>query len=201
MSGSLGGRVALVTGAGRGPGRAIALALAGAGASVGLIDVNPDGLQRTADEIARLGGQASAHATDVGNKVAVQTAIYQVLEKWGRVDLLVNAAHVAPRRPALTLGEWEWNRALEVNLKGAFLAAQTAARAMKESGGGIILNVVRPAEAGAHAAVRASRAGLIGLTEALAAEWAEHGVRVERLDCGADAATIGAEAVSRCERM
>ncbi len=157
----------------------VALALGQAGARVAVVDVNPDSAQRTADSIVEAGGVAVAHTADVSNKLAVQTMLYTVLEQWERIDLLVNAAHVAPGSPALKLDEWEWNRVLDVNLKGAFLAAQTAARAMKETGGGLILNVVRPAEASPHAAVRAAAEGQLGLTAALAAEWGAFGVQVE----------------------
>ena len=129
---------------------------------------------------------------DVSNKMAVQTMLYDVLEAWERIDLLVNAAHVTPHSTALKLDEWEWNRTLDVNLKGAFLVSQTVARAMQATGGGLILNVRRPEAASAHAGVRAARAGLLGLTEALAAEWAAFGVAVEVME-----ASDGGEEVVR----
>ena len=194
------GKIALVTGAGRGTGRAIALALGRAGAHVVAIDVNPDSAQRTADEINQPGGAASAQVVDVSNKLAVQTMIYAVLEQHARVDILVNAAHVSPGSPALKLDEWEWNRTVDVNLKGTFLMSQTIARAMKETGGGIIFNVLRPVEASSHAAVRAAREGLIGLTHTLAAEWAAFGVHVELLETRGDPEGAAAEAVQRCRR-
>lgn len=198
-------KIALVTGAGRGVGQAIALALGRAGAHAGtpfrvvVVDVNPDAAQRTADAIMQAGGAASAQTVDVTNKLAVQTLIYTVLETHGRVDILVNAAHVAPGSPAIKLDEWEWNRTLDVNLKGAFLVSQTVARAMRETGGGIILNVLRPPEPAANAAVRAAREGLVGLTAALAVEWAGSGVHVEILEAAADQDQTAAEAVRRCE--
>ena len=193
-------KAALVTGAGRGTGQAIALALGRAGAEVVAVDVNPDAAQRTVDAIVRMGGAASAQTADVTNKLAVQTMIYAVLEPRARVDILINAAHIAPGSPALKLDEWEWNRTVDVNLKGAFLVSQTVARAMIETGGGIILNVLRPVEASANAAVCAAREGLVGLTAALAAEWAEAGVRVEILEA-ADREHLAAEAVQRCEKQ
>jgi 3-oxoacyl-[acyl-carrier protein] reductase len=170
---------AVVTGAGRGVGQVIALALGRAGARVAVVDVNPDAAQRTAEAITQAGGLAGAHTADVSNKMAVQTMLYAVLEQWERIDILVNAAHVTPGSSALKLDEWEWNRVVDVNLKGVFLVSQTAARAMKESGGGLIFNVLRPMEISSHAAVLAAREGLVGLTAALAAEWAEFGVQVE----------------------
>jgi len=208
-------KVALVAGAGRGTGQAIALALGRAGAHVVAVDVNPDSAQRTADEISQSGGSASTQVVDVSNKLAVQTMIYAVLERHARVDILVNAAHVAPAlshggasrsaaeragSPALMLDEWEWNRTVDVNLKGAFLVSQTIARAMNETGGGVILNIVRPVEASPHAAVRAAREGLIGLTAALAREWAGLGVRVQVLETEGGPERAAAEAVQRCSR-
>ena len=191
------GGLALVTGAGRGTGRAVALALGMAGARVAAIDVNPDSAERTAAEI---GPMATAHTADVSNKMAVQTLLYAMLEDGERLMLLVNAAHVAPGSTALKMDEWEWNRTVDVNLKGAFLMSQTVARAMKETGGGVIVNLIRPDDR-AHAAVRAARAGLEGLTHALQTEWAPLGVRVEALAAAADPAQTAAEVVRRCESL
>ncbi len=185
--------LALVTGAGRGLGRAAALALGAAGARVAVIDVNPDAADRTAAEI---GAGATAHVADVSNKMAVQTLLYTWLEANERLELLVNAAHVEPAGTALKMDEWEWNRTMDVNLKGAFVMAQTVARAMKETGGGLILNLLRPNES-SHAAVRAARAGLLGLTEALRAEWAAYRVRVEALEAAGEPVTMGTEVVAR----
>ena len=186
-----------MTGAGRGTGRAVALALGAAGARVAAVDVNPDAAERTAGDI---GAAASAHTADVSNKMAVQTLLYGLLEAGERLILLVNAAHVAPGSAALKMDEWEWNRTLDVNLKGVFLMSQTVARAMKETGGGVILNLLRPDD-GRSAAVRAADAGLEGLTEALRAEWAAFGVRVEALPAAGDPAQTAAEVVRRCASL
>lgn len=188
---------ALVTGAGRGRGKASALALAQAGARVIAVDINPDSVQRTADEITAAGGAAVAHTVDVSNKLAVQTLHYSLLEVNEHIGIVVNAAHVTPASPALKVDEWEWNRTLDVNLKGAFLVSQTMARAMKETGGGFIFNLVRPASASAHAAVRAAREGLLGLTAVLAEEWGALGVRVQAIEAP-DAQSAAAEVLRRC---
>jgi NAD(P)-dependent dehydrogenase (short-subunit alcohol dehydrogenase family) len=186
-------RLVLVTGAGRGTGRAIAMALGEAGARVAAIDVNPDGAARTADAIGAAGGTALALTADVSNKMAAQTLLYSLLEAGERLDGLVNAAHVAPGGAILTLDEWEWNRVVDVNLKGTFLMAQTVARAMKETGGGLIVNLLRPAGDKPHAAVWAARAGLAGLTEAMTAEWAGFGVRVALVEAEPSAEATGAK--------
>ena len=189
--------LALVTGAGRGTGRAVALALGAAGARVAAIDVNPDAAQRTAADI---GPSATAHTADVSNKMAVQTLLYALLEADERLVLLVNAAHVTPGSLALPMDEWEWNRTLDVNLKGAFLMSQTVARAMKETGGGVIVNVLRSDGSG-HAAVCAARSGLAGLTAALQAEWAPWGVQVEAVETTGDSALIAAAVARRCQGL
>lgn len=196
---NLNNKGALITGAGRGTGQAIALALAQAGARVAVVDVNPDAAQRTADLIAAAGGAAAVYVADVTNKMGVQTMLYEVLDAWGQIDILVNAAHVTPSRDALKMDEWEWNRTLDTNLKGAFLVAQTVARAMTTTGGGLILNVLRAPEASSHAAVRAAQEGLLGLTGALKAEWAAVHIRVESLSAAANAAQAAAEAVQKSE--
>lgn len=175
-------KVALVTGAGRGIGRAIALGLARAGARVAVNDINPDTAERTAREIRDSGGEAVAFAADVANKLAVHTMINGCLERWGRLDILVNNAGVEPKASILILDEYDWDRTLAVNLKGAFLCSQFAGRAMREQGGGVIVNI---ASIGGHkiplkdrAAYCASKAGLVGFTRECAREFAAYGIRV-----------------------
>ncbi|MBL8046719.1 MAG: SDR family NAD(P)-dependent oxidoreductase [Anaerolineales bacterium] len=180
-------KVALITGAGRGTGQRLALELAQAGATIIVVDINPDAVQRTVDAITQAGGHAVAQPNDVSHKIATQTMLYAVLEQFPRIDILLNAAHIAPSNSALKMDEGEWNRTLDVNLKGAFIVSQTVARAMKETGGGLIINLLRPPSA--HAAVNAARSGLLGLTEALAAEWTPHGITVKAVE-SADALLV-----------
>jgi len=181
MKATLKDQLALVTGAGRGSGQRLALELAQAGAAVVVIDLNPDAAEATANAITAAGGNALVYTVDVSNKLAVQTMIYTLLEQQPRFDVLVNAAHIEPHTPALRMDEGEWDRTLNVNLKGVFLMSQTVARAMKETGGGLIATVLRPDDS-PHAAVRAARAGLAGLTAALAAEWQPYHIRVLALE-------------------
>ncbi len=178
-------KVALVTGAGRGIGRAIALGLAQAGARVAVNDINPDTAERTAREIRAAGGEALAFAADVANKLAVHTMINGCLERWGRLDILVNNAGVEPKASILSMDEYDWDRTLAVNLKGAFLCSQFAGRAMREQGGGVIVNI---ASIGGHkiplkdrAAYCASKAGLVGFTRECAREFAAYGIRVNAI--------------------
>lgn len=172
-------KVVLVTGAGRGLGKAIAKGLAAQGAKVVVNDINPDTAEATVKEITGAGGQAIYLDADVANKMAVQTMHYEILEKWGRVDGLVNNAAIEPIGPILTLDEWAWDRAMNVNLKGVFLVSQTVARGMKEQGGGVIVNVAGTVTGQAqHAAFVASKEGLLGLTRECAKEFAPYNIRV-----------------------
>ena len=179
MNTGLGGKIALVTGAGRGIGRAIASGLARAGAMVAVNDINPDSCERVAAELAS--ASAALHA-DVSNKHAVQAMIDGVLERWGRLDILVNNAGVEPHASLLTLDEWDWRRTIDVNLTGPFLCTQSAARVMKDTGGGVIINIASIAgRAGGlrdRSAYVASKTGLIGLTKECARELAAYHIRV-----------------------
>lgn len=184
-------KVAIVTGAGRGTGQSLALELGRAGATVIAVDINPDAAQRTADTITQAGGRAEAQTVDVSQKMAAQTLIYDLLERYHQIDVLVNAAEVTPGNSAYKMDEGEWDRTLDVNLKGVFIFSQTVARAMiaaRESGppetnGGLIAIVHRDT-AVPHAAVRTAREGVRGLTVALAAEWKDFGVHVIGLGPG-----------------
>jgi NAD(P)-dependent dehydrogenase (short-subunit alcohol dehydrogenase family) len=175
-------KIVLITGAGRGIGKAIALRFAAAGAKVVVNDVNPDTADATAKAINDTGGQAIAIIADVANKMAVQTMHYEILEKWGRVDVLINNAGVEPTGSILTLDEWAWDRTINVNLKGAFLCSQTVGRDMKERGGGVIVNISSIAGRAAglrdRAAYVASKTGLVGFTRECAREFAAYNIRV-----------------------
>jgi len=158
-------KVVLVTGAGRGIGRAIATHCAAAGAVAVVNDINPDTAEATVKAITESGGRAVASIADVAQKMAVQTMHYEILDKFGRVDVLVNNARIEPGGSVLTLDEWNWDRVFGVNLKGPFLCMQTVARGMKEQGGGVIINLLGPQLMdGRHVAYIASQVGLASLT-------------------------------------
>lgn len=175
-------KVVLVTGAGRGIGRAIALAFAQAGARVAVNDINPASCAATADEITASGGQASACQADVANKLAVQSMLIDIEDRWGRVDILINNAGVEPHKPIVQLDEWDWNRTIDVNLKGAFLCSQSTGRMMQAQGGGVIVNIASIAGRAAglrdRSAYVASKTGLIGFTRECAREFAAYNIRV-----------------------
>lgn len=175
-------QVVLITGAGRGIGRALALGFAAAGARVAANDLTPDNLDQTAAQAAGRPGTIEPFVADVANKLAVGALIDSVIQRFGRLDVLVNNAGVEPHAPLLELDEYDWDRTLAVNLKGPFLTTQAAARRMVDSGGGAVVNIASIAGR-AHglqdrAAYVASKMGLIGLTRESARELATYNIRV-----------------------
>ncbi|MCY4022556.1 MAG: SDR family oxidoreductase [Anaerolineaceae bacterium] len=198
----LGGRAAIVTGAGGGQGRAIALALARAGAAVALNDLNPDRAESLRAAIAASGGQALACPGDVSNRFQAANLIERARDAFGRVSLLLHAAGAGPlERPLLRLDEWDWRRLLEVNLTGAFFCTQLMARVMAEEGSGVILLLV-PGNTNGDVATVAARAGLVGLARQAARELAPAGIRVHALCIAApvDADEVANAAVALCAR-
>lgn len=175
-------QVVLITGAGRGIGQAIALAFAEAGARVAVNDINPDSCVKTASAITASGGQAAACHADVANKMAVQAMLIDLEDRWGRVDVLVNNAGVEPHQSIVQMDEWDWDRTIDVNLKGAFICSQSVGRMMRKQGGGVIVNIASIAGRAAglrdRSAYVASKTGLIGFTKECAREFAAYNIRV-----------------------
>lgn len=185
---SLLGRRALVTGGSRGLGRAIAEALAAAGADVAIAARRRQSLSETAATIAGLGRRAVMIEMDVSLAEDCRSGVERAAEELGSLDCLVNNAGIEQACPSLEVGEALWDRIVDTNLKGAFFTAQAAAKAMQRGGrGGTILNICSlTSEVGVPAAVPygSSKSGLLGMTRALAAEWAALGIRVNALAPG-----------------
>ncbi|MCA9932613.1 MAG: SDR family NAD(P)-dependent oxidoreductase, partial [Anaerolineales bacterium] len=160
-------KVAIVTGAGKGVGAAIALALAAAGAKVAVNDINPDRAERTAQMIIREGGTAVAIPADISNKFQCVHLVETTRAEWGRLDILVNNAAVKPKSTILKLDEWDWQRTLDVNLKGTFFMSQLVGRVMADENGergSLIVNITSTAGTQTafegHAAYAASQAAI-----------------------------------------
>jgi len=177
------GRLAAVTGASRGLGRAIAIGLAAAGADVAVTDLTSDigECDSVAQEVEALGRRALALPLDVRDRESAAAAVDAIVKAWGGLDIWVNNAGIIIRKPALELAEEDWDAVVNVDLKGVFLGAQAAARAMVERGGGKIINIASingMIGSRTRAAYCASKAGAINLTRTLALEWATHKINV-----------------------
>ena len=181
------GRKALVTGASRGIGEALAVGLARFGADVAIAGRDPTRLQGCADAIRAMGRQAAPVEIDVRSVAAVRNGVARSADALGGLDILINNAGMEQVCPSLEVEEELWDLILDTNLKGAFFAAQAAARHMKAGSGGTIVNVCSLTSAvGVPTAVPygSSKTGLLGMTRALAAEWAPLGIRVNALGPG-----------------
>lgn len=181
--------IAIVTGSSQGIGRGIALGLAEAGADVSVnYHRNRDGAEAVANEIRALDRRAIVVQADVSKRDDVDRMIRQTLSAFGKINILVNNAGLLVAGPIENLREEDWDRVIEVNLKGVFLCCQAVGRYMiqKETGGSII-NVasisghIPETNSGAYTP---SKAGVIGLTRLLAVEWAKYGIRVNALSPG-----------------
>lgn len=177
----LDGRVALVAGAASGIGRAAAQGLAAAGAITVCADLNESGAAKTAGEIRVSGGAAEALALDITDQTSVAAAVQRIRDQHQRIDVLVSTPAVNVRKPLLRYSAEEFDKVLRLNLTGSFLIAQAAGRVMSENrrGSMILLSsirslVVEPGQ-GAYAA---TKAGLVQLARAFAAELGASGVRV-----------------------
>ncbi len=186
----LSGRVALVTGGGTGIGQGIARSLAEAGAAVAVsYHQSAEGARTLVEEIRAQGGRAAAFPADLGQLPAIDHLIEAVLREFGALHILVNNAGITDPHPPLELTEEEWDRTLDLNLKGLFFCAQRAARAMIAQGiRGAIVNLssvhsirVYPD----HSHYAASKAAINQLTRSLARHLAPYGIRVNAIAPGA----------------
>jgi 2-deoxy-D-gluconate 3-dehydrogenase len=191
------GRVAVVTGASRGIGRSVALALAEAGADVAVAARSAADLEDTAAAVRKTGRRALAVVTDVARAGDVEQLVTRTVGELGRLDVLVNNSGIGEPHRALDTTEDIWDRHLDINAKGTFLCCQAAARHMLAQGSGKIINVTSIfALKGVpnYAAYTASKAAVVGLTKALAVEWARGGLQVNAVAPGYLATDINAEA-------
>jgi 3-oxoacyl-[acyl-carrier protein] reductase len=184
----LSGRVAIVTGAGRNIGRAISLALAAGGAAV---VVNTRSNRQEADAVVReieaSGGKALACLADVADADAVQTLATAALDRLGRIDILINNAAIRDERPFEQLSLKDWRAVMAVILEGSFLCSQACLPALRQSGSGAIVNIGGlSAHTGSRnrAHVVAAKAGVVGLTRALAHDLASDHITVNCVSPG-----------------
>ncbi|UCD83394.1 MAG: glucose 1-dehydrogenase [Deltaproteobacteria bacterium] len=184
-------KIAIVTGAGSGIGRAISLDFAEEGAKVLVNDVNQTGGEETVKIIKEMGGEASFFLADVSRSEEVQKMIATAMERYGKVDILVNNAAINTMGDSQATTEEDWNRTIAVNLTGPFLCAKYAIAEMKESGGGVIINISSVEGLSGFSnqlAYSSSKGGMINLTKCLAIDHARDNIRVNSI-CPANVET------------
>jgi len=185
---SLEGETAIVTGGAQGLGRQMAIGLTGVGADVAIADVNREKAERTASEI---GGETDVIATevDVTDETSVEAMVADVVDRLGPVDVLVNNAGIVENSPAEDTSVDSWRRVVAVNLDGVFLCARHVGQRMLDRGEGRIVNVSSMSGFDVdvpqkQASYNTTKAGVRMLTQSLAVEWADRGVRVNAIAPG-----------------
>ena len=200
-------RTALVTGAGGGIGRAIAVRLAAAGCDVGVVDLDRAGADQTALLVRQLGRRACVAVADVARRESIAQAVAGVVDALGSIDVLVNNAGILRTASFLDITEGDWRDTMSVNLDGVFHCSQLVLPAMLEQGVGCIVNMsswTGKRGAANHAAYSASKAAVIALTQSLAAETADRGIRVNAVCPGTIVDTqmrIDAEALNKAQGL
>lgn len=185
---NLDGKVALVTGASRGLGQGMAVGLAAAGANIAGLDRTPD-CAETCDKVEALGRQFLSISCDLYETSVdgLNEIVGQIVDKFGRLDILVNNAGIIRRSPALEFSEDDWDAVLHINLKALFFLSQASARQMVKQGGGKIINVASMLSFQGGILVpsyTAAKSGVMGITRALANEWAGQGINVNAIAPG-----------------
>jgi NAD(P)-dependent dehydrogenase (short-subunit alcohol dehydrogenase family) len=184
MTGTLAGKVAVVTGAGSGIGRAAATLFAREGAAVAVIDLAGAAAKETAAQIAGTGGRAMTAVADVSDPDQVSRVFDGILRDLGRVDVLYNNAGVNSSGSVLDATDEDWDRCFAVNAKGTFLCSRAAARPMVAAGGGSIINqgsVAAVVGVANFASYCASKGAVVALTRSMSVDLAPHGVRVNAI--------------------
>jgi NAD(P)-dependent dehydrogenase (short-subunit alcohol dehydrogenase family) len=197
------GRTAIVTGAGHGIGRAVALRLGAEEAAVAIADIDGSAAERVAEELRTAGVRAVAIEVDIADVAAITAAIHAAQHALGPPAILINNAGILAMRPTLKLNASEWDSALAINLSAAFHAARAMLPLMTAAGWGRIVNIssmMAVTAFGEDAAYCSTKAGLLGLTRSLAAEFGPYNVCVNAVCPGNVTTKLMADAAASIER-
>lgn len=195
-------KAVIVTGAGSGMGRAAALLLAKNGAKVAVTDIDAGNAKAVCDTITAEGGHAIAVACDVGNPDDVTRMVDEAERTFGRVDVLLHAAGICPRKPFLEMTDTEWRDVLRVNLDGTFYVTRNVGRIMARQKSGTMILIT--SDRGVHGSIdyahyAASKGGMIALTKSLALALGRYGVTVNALNPGVTDTPLARAAVTQWE--
>ncbi len=177
-------KVAIVTGAGAGIGRASALRFARAGAQVAAVDLDPETLKSVVEEVRKSGGAAEGYALDVSRSADVSRVVAQVLQRFGRIDILFNNAGIVPHGKIHQTTEQEWDRTMAVNVKSMYLLCHAVVPVFQRQGGGVILNTASATALKMvpdRAAYTASKGAVVALTRTMALDYVKDNIRVNCL--------------------
>ncbi|SMP70227.1 3-oxoacyl-[acyl-carrier-protein] reductase [Anoxynatronum buryatiense] len=181
------GKVGIITGAARGIGQATAYQYAREGARVVVCDLSLEMLQETLDELTKMGADKLAYEVDVTDRQTIQKMVDDVIGQWGRIDVLVNNAGITADAQLKKMAEADFDKVIDINLKGVFNCAQLVIPQMIEQGGGVILNassVVGVYGNFGQTNYAATKWGVIGMTKTWAKELGKNGIRVNAVAPG-----------------
>lgn len=186
----LDGQVVLITGAGRGIAKVLAGKMAGAGAKIAAFDLSADRVEATAQMLREQGGEAAVFAVDVGDEGQVAAAVDAIIARWGKIDVLVNAAgsYGAAFRSTHETPVDEWDQVFASNVRGTFLCAKAVLPLMMQQGRGRIINFASNAGRSVSpllgCSYTAAKTAIIGITRHLSREYARHGILVNTIAPG-----------------
>lgn len=180
------GKVALITGSGRGIGKGIAEKLADHGCKIIVNDINQETAEATAKELGGKGVETFAHACDISNADQVKGFVDASVEKFGGIDILINNAGITMDTLFLRMSQEQWQKVIDINLTGTYLVTQSVIKVMSKAKSGNIINISSIARHGnvGQANYSASKAGVVGFTNAIASEFSRRGIRANTVAPG-----------------